>query len=77
MSTTKFENFRVQSWKPSMANTIFITFQSNQLLLWLHVLSLMDSLQTIQETDVNPTQDDFQSHFMEKPCLSFGKKKQV
>ena len=39
----------MQSKKPSMANTIFINFQSNQLFLCL--LFLIDSLQTIQVTD--------------------------
>ena len=41
-----------------MANTIiFITFRSNQLLLCL--LFLIDSLQTIQITDFQQTQDHF------------------
>ena len=48
MSTTKLEYFRLQSQKSSVANTIVITPQSNQLLSCL--LFLIDNLQTIQVT---------------------------
>ena len=58
-----------------MANTIFFTFQSNELLLCL--LFLINSLETVQVTNAQQTQDHFLSHFIARSrvCSSFGKNK--